>query len=94
MNVTITEYSETEEQLMVVVRWNPAHENCPSAHYNVNASSSCGQGPNTMDINSFTYQIERTFFPHEACEIAIQTVVCNNIYGLFSKTHFFFINGR
>ena len=87
VNVTYTIISEEE----VLISWSPVFQTCPAVFYNINASSDCGDGPDTTKNNSVTYQI-KPVMPQKPiiCEIAIQTVVCDNINGPFSEHHLLF----
>lgn len=88
VNVTYMQISEEA----VSITWSPVFHTCPSVFYNINTSSNCVDVPDTTDVNSVTYQI-RKVVPQKpiSCEIAIQTVVCDNIYGSFSEHHVFFV---
>ena len=64
--------------------WSPVSPDCPAIHYNILASN-YGSCPTTTNHTTVTCTDVQTNI--SVCTFAIQTVVCGNITGNFSKKH-------
>ena len=90
-NITLSEVSN--EQL--TFSWSPVTTNCPSVHYNINATN-CGSCSDRLSVTTSTSSLitcNISSTPPPTCTLTFQTVVCGSILGTISKLVVHLIQG-
>ena len=67
----------------LIFSWSPVAPDCPAIHYNILASN-CGSCPTTT--NHTTVACTNVPTDGSVCDFSVQSVVCENITGNFSKS--------